>query len=188
MSYEKFEFTDNVMYLKGVGPRKAATLEKNLQIKTMYDFLTHYPRAYEDQSELTPIADLEMDQQAVICGRLSNLSKRETSRLTIISAILSDKTGHIPLTWFNQNYVYDKLSDGMILLVIGKVKFDSYSGMPTMNQITSFTILDYGEKPILGIVPIYPATASLSQNFFRAAMKNLLENLKKGVDNKLLKR
>ena len=78
--------------------------------------------------------------------RLSNLSKRETSRLTIISAILSDKTGHIPLTWFNQNYVYDKLSDGMILLVIGKVKFDSYSGMPTMNQITSFTILDYGEK------------------------------------------
>ena len=179
MSYEKFEFTDNIMYLKGVGPRKAATLEKNLNIKTMYDFLTHYPRGYEDQSEITPIADLEIDENVVVVGRLSNLTKRETSRLTIISGILSDKTGHIPLTWFNQDYVFHKLSDGMTLVVVGKVKLDGWSGRPAINQITSFYALDYGERPILGIVPIYPATASLSQNFFRTAMRNLLEKMPK---------
>ena len=177
MSKTEFEFTDNVMYLKGVGPRKAATLEKKLNIKTMYDFLTHYPRTYEDQREITPIGDLEVEQSAVIVGRLSNLRMREASRFKIVTAILSDRTGHIPLTWFNQEWVYDKLSDGMILVVIGKVKLDSYSGMPTMNQIANFSILEFGEKPMLGIMPVYPSTAALSQSFFRTAMKNLLQKM-----------
>ena len=145
MSKTEFEFTDNIMYLKGVGPRKAEVLEKKLNIKTMYDFLTHYPRDYEDQRELTRIADLEVDQSAVIVGRLSNLRMKDTGRFKIISGILTDKSGHIPLTWFNQEWVFDKLKDGMILVVIGKVKLDGYSGMPTMNQIASFSVLDYGE-------------------------------------------
>ena len=177
MAYGKFELTDNIMYLKGVGPRRAEVLEKKLNIKTMYDFLTHYPRNYEDQRYITPIGELEIDQNAVIIGRISNLHKREASRFNIISAILSDKTGHIPLVWFNQDYVYDKLNNGMILTVIGKVKLDSYSGMPTMNQISSFSILEYGENPILGIMPIYPSTAALSQGFFRTAMRNLLAKM-----------
>lgn len=177
MSRTAFEFTDNIMYLKGVGPRKAAVLEKKLNIKTMYDFLTHYPRDYEDQSEITPIGSLEVDEPAVIVGRLSNLRMREASRFKIVTGILTDRTGHIPLTWFNQEWVYDKLSDGMILVVIGKVKLDSYSGMPTMNQITNFSVLHYGEKPMLGIVPVYPATQALNQNFFRTAMRNLLDKM-----------
>lgn len=174
MSYTEFEFSDNIMYLKGVGPRKAATLEKKLNIKTMYDFLTHYPRTYEDRRQVTPIGYLEIDQTAVIVGRLSNLRKRETGRFPIVSGILSDKTGHIPLTWFNQAYVFDKLFDGAILVVTGKVKIDGYSGVPTMNQISSFSVLEFGESPTLEILPVYPSTPALNQNFFRTAMRNLL--------------
>ena len=175
MSRTYFEFSDNVMYLKGVGPRKAAVLEKKLKIKTMYDFLTHYPRAYEDQSRITPIAQLEVEQSAVIAGRLSNLQMRDTGRFKIISGILSDRTGHISLTWFNQEWVYNKLDNGMRLVVVGKVKLDGYSGIPTMNQISNFSILDYGEEPFIGVVPVYASTASLNQNFFRTAMRNLLD-------------
>ena len=175
MSRTYFEFSDNVMYLKGVGPRKAAVLEKKLKIKTMYDFLTHYPRAYEDQSRVTPIAQLEVEQSAVIAGRLSNLQMRDTGRFKIISGILSDRTGHISLTWFNQEWVYNKLDNGMRLVVVGKVKLDGYSGIPTMNQISNFSILDYGEEPFIGVVPVYASTASLNQNFFRTAMRNLLD-------------
>ena len=174
MSYGKFNFSDNVMYLKGVGPKKAATLEKKLNIKTMYDFLTHYPRTYEDQRRITPIGDLHLEESAVIVGRLSNLRMREASRFKIVSGILSDRTGHIPVVWFNQEYVFDKLDDGMILVVIGKVKMDSYSGMLTMNQIASFSVLEYGQKPQLGIMPVYPSTQTLNQSFFRTAMRNLL--------------
>ena len=177
MAYGRFDFSDSVMYLKGVGPRKAAVLEKKLNIRTMYDLLTHYPRDYEDQSEITPIGELEFEQSAVIYGRLSNLQMRDSSRFKIVSGILTDKTGHIQLTWFNQEWIFDRLDNGMRLIVIGKVKMDSYSGAPVMNQISSFSILDYGERPFLGIVPVYPSTASLNQNFFRTAVTNLLDKM-----------
>ena len=177
MSYQEFEFTDNVMYLKGVGPRRAAVLEKKFNIKTMYDLLTHYPRAYEDRREITSIADLSVEQEAVIVGKISNLRKWESSRITVTTAIISDRTGHIELKWFNQDYVYDKLDNGMVLVVIGKVKLDGYSGNLTMNQISQFSILEFGEKPKLGILPIYPLTASLNQNFFRNAMSNLFDKM-----------
>lgn len=174
MSRNQFEFTDNIMYLKGVGPRRAKALEK-LNIFTMYDFLTHYPRAYEDRRQIVPIGQLEVDQTAVIVGKLSRLTIRTTGNgMTIISGILSDKTGYIPVTWFNQEYLKDKLQDGLLLAIVGKVKLDGWSGCPAMNQINSFSILDYGERPMLGILPIYPSTGSLNQNFFRAAMENLL--------------
>ena len=176
MSISEFEFTDNIMYLKGVGPRRAASLKK-INIFTMYDFLTHYPRAYEDRQKITPIANLEIDESAVIVGRLSNLTCRHAGKFPIVSGILSDKTGHIPITWFNQEYIMDKLESGMILAIVGKVKLDSWSGQPVMNQINSFSILDYGEKPMLGILPIYASTGKLNQNFFRAAMINLLNRM-----------
>ena len=176
MSMYEFEFTDNIMYLKGVGPKRAASLKK-INIFTMYDFLTHYPRAYEDRQKITPIANLDIDEPAVIVGKLTNLTCRRAGNLPIISGILSDKTGHIPVTWFNQEYLMDKLQSGMILAIVGKVKLDSWSGQPVMNQINSFSILDYGEKPMLGILPIYSTTGKLQQNFFRAAMINLLDKM-----------
>ena len=177
MSKTEFEFTDNVMYLKGVGPKRAQALEK-LNIFTMYDFLTHYPRVYEDWRKITPIRNLEINSQYVVVGTISDLEMYvANSGLKIISAYLRDGTGNIKLTWFNQEYLMKKLSNGMRLLVIGKVKYDSWSGERIINQINSFSILDDGEIPQLGIIPIYPATATLNQNFFRTSMRILLQKM-----------
>ena len=177
MGLSNFEFTDNIMYLKGVGPRRAAMLEK-LNIVTMYDFLTHYPRTYEDQRKITKIADLEYEQTAIIVGRLSNIKFRELrSNLTVINAIVSDNTGHIEVAWFNQDYLMDKLAPFQTIVIVGKVKMNTWSGTPVINQINNFYILDYGEEPILGILPVYPSTGKLNQNFFRQAMKNLLDRM-----------
>ncbi|MBQ7454596.1 MAG: ATP-dependent DNA helicase RecG, partial [Selenomonadaceae bacterium] len=178
MSAREFELTDNVMYVKGVGPRRAKALEK-LNIFTKYDLLTHYPRAYENHSSLTKIADVLPDENVLLVGRLSNLDSRETSRgWKIITALLVDETGYIQLTWFNQEYLLKKLRNGMRLLVIGKAKEDPWSrtGL-AVNQIQSFTILEPDEEPELGITPVYPSTATISQLVFRTAIKNLLEQL-----------
>ncbi|MBR0287431.1 MAG: ATP-dependent DNA helicase RecG, partial [Selenomonadaceae bacterium] len=85
----------------------------------------------------------------------------------------------IQLTWFNQKYLLTKLKEGMRLLVIGKAKFDSWSGNLSMNQIQSFTILEPDEEPELGITPIYSLTAAISQQVMRTAMKNLLASMPK---------
>ncbi|MBQ7704151.1 MAG: ATP-dependent DNA helicase RecG [Selenomonadaceae bacterium] len=174
MSKTEFELTDSVTYVKGVGPRRAKELEK-LNIFTKYDLLTHYPRTYEDQRYITPIARATVDEQGIFVGTLSNIDLRETSRLKIITAILTDETASIQVIWFNQQYLMKLLHSGTRIMIIGKVKFDSWSGVLSINQINSFSILEPGEKVTLGIKPVYPATAALNQSFFRTAIQNLLD-------------
>ncbi|MBR0102102.1 MAG: ATP-dependent DNA helicase RecG [Selenomonadaceae bacterium] len=164
------------MYVKGVGPRRAALLEK-LNIFTKYDLLTHYPRTYENHSSLTDICDVLEGETVLIVGEIYNITSREARGLTIINAILEDDTGYIKLTWFNQKYLLNKLREGMRLLVIGKAKYDSWSHGLCVNQIQNFTILDDDEEPELGITPIYPSTAAISQNILRKAIKNLLNSM-----------
>ena len=180
MSITEFEFTDNVMYVKGIGPKRAKALEK-LNIFTKYDLLTHYPRTYENYTELTRIADVIPDENVLLIGRLYNISSRSTSRgLKIITAFLSDNSGDIQLTWFNQDYLLQKLQNGMRLLVIGKAKYDpwarSTNGL-SVSQIQSFTVLEFDEEPELGIMPVYPSTATISQQVFRKAIKSLLSQM-----------
>ncbi len=174
MSYFEFKFTDSVMYVKGVGPNRAKAMER-LNIFTKYDLLTHYPRGYEDQSEITPIARAQIDEQGVFVGKLSNINLRETSRLKIITAILTDSSGSVQVTWFNQEYLMKKLHNGTRIMIIGKLKFDSWNCVMSINQINSFAILEPGEEISLGIKPIYPLTAALTQSVFRTAIRNLLD-------------
>ncbi len=172
----KFNFEDSVMYVKGVGPARAKALE-SLNIRTMYDLLTHYPRSYEDQRNITPIAHARIDEQVVLVGRLSNISFHTARNLKILNAILSDASGSIQITWFNQEYLLKKLHDGTRLMVIGKVKVNSWSGVLSVNQINSFAILEPNEEISLGIKPVYASTAALNQSVFRVAIKNLLAKM-----------
>ena len=176
MSITEFELTDKVMYVKGVGPRRAEAMEK-LGIVTKYDLLTHYPRSYENHTSLTKIDDIFEDETVLVVGRIFDITSREARGLTIINATLADDTGYIRLTWFNQKYLLTKLKRGMRLLVIGKAKYDSWSGGLNISQIQNFTILEPDEEPELGIMPVYPSTATISQNVLRTAMKNLLASM-----------
>ena len=175
MSFDKFEFTDNVMYLKGVGPRRAAALEK-LNIFTKYDLLTHFPRQdkYENLSNVTKIRDIFEGETVVLFGRISNINFRKVfirNRSTpIINALLSDGTGYIQLTWFNQEYLLNKLKEGMIISVTGKATFDRMGRLSISPK--SFT-----EEPELGIMPTYPATETITQSVLRNMMKNLLAQM-----------
>lgn len=190
MSKTVFELADSVMYVKGVGPTRAEALEK-LNIVTKRDLLTHYPRTYEDHRHITKIANVQVGEQAIVVGRLSNIQFRDIRRgLSMITATLSDETGSLPVVWFNQEYLRKKLHEGARLVIIGKT--NPRALFPEMSQITSFSILSEGEKVQLGIEPVYPATARLNQNFFRTAIRNLLdamppveENLPRALVRKL---
>ncbi len=172
----KFNFEDSVMYVKGVGPLRAKALEI-LNIRTMYDLLTHYPRSYEDQRNVTPIAQARIDEQVVLVGRLSNINFRTARNLKILDAILTDSSGSIQITWFNQEYLLKKFKTGTRLMVIGKIKVNAWSEALSISQINSFAILEPDEEISLGIKPVYASTAALNQSFFRVAIKNLLEKM-----------
>jgi ATP-dependent DNA helicase RecG len=50
----------------------------------------------------------------------------------LFRAILSDNTGTLEVTWFNQRYLEDRIKPGMQLVVSGKI--EEYLGRLTMNS------------------------------------------------------
>ena len=174
------KLNEDIRYLKGIGPKKAELLA-GLGIHTLYDLLTWYPRAYEDQSSLTAIADLQAGERASVSGVIASLSEKQAGRrnMTILIAMISDGTGFLQVTWFNQKYLKQKLKVGKRLFLTGKAAY-AYGGQGySMSQLSSFQILEEEEAPesVCGILPIYHATERLNQKFFRQMIKKLLEEV-----------
>ncbi|MFV0635976.1 ATP-dependent DNA helicase RecG [Mitsuokella sp. WILCCON 0060] len=172
------KLTDSVQYIKGVGPKKKAELNK-LGIATVYDLLTYFPRTYEDQSVLTRIADLHAGEVATVSGTIVNLHEQSGRRgLSILTAFLNDGTGMLQVTWFNQKYLKNKLKIGRRVFVSGKPTY-AYGGQGAfaMSQLHYFQVLDKGEQPegLCGILPVYPANERLNQKFFRTLLQEVLK-------------
>ncbi|HNI46195.1 MAG TPA: hypothetical protein PK230_15935, partial [Chitinophagales bacterium] len=47
-----------IEYLKGVGPKRAELLQKELQIFTWGDLLNHFPFRYEDRTKVYLVRDI----------------------------------------------------------------------------------------------------------------------------------
>ena len=169
MSFGRFELTDEAMYVKGVGPRKAALLRR-LNIFTKYDLLTHYPRDYENLVNVTKICDIFPGEKVIVFGRISNVTARQSDKAPI-TAWLTDGTGRIQVKWFYQKYLLPRLIDGMTISVTGKAEYDSWTGGLAISP-RGFT-----EEPELGIMPVYPLTDGLTQGALRKAIKNLIDSM-----------
>ncbi|MDY3298257.1 ATP-dependent DNA helicase RecG [Selenomonas sp.] len=173
------QLTNPVQTIKGVGPKKAKLLAK-LGITSLRDLLTDYPRAYEDQSVQTPIANLVPGEQATFAGTIANVTEKRAGRrsMMILTALVGDGTGYVQVTWFNQPFLKQKLKAGRRVLVTGRPAF-AYGGRGQLavSQIHSYEFLDDGAdgKDHLGILPVYAATDGLNQRFFRTAVRALLD-------------
>ena len=165
------ELTDRIDVLKGVGPRKLQQLQQ-MGICTLFDLLTYYPRSYEDQSVVTAIGSLQAGQAATISGLITGVQERQAARrrMTILTAFVSDGTGYLQITWFNNKFLKDKLKIGSRIFATGKVAY-AYGGQGSfaMSQLSSWEILA-GEDAIenkCGIMPIYSVTEKINQKFMR---------------------
>ena len=172
------QLTDGIQYVKGVGPKKKAELNR-LGLFTVCDLLTYFPRTYEDQSVLTKISELQAGEKATVAGTIMNVSERQGGRrgMSILMALIGDGTGILQVTWFNQKYLKPKLKVGKKVFVTGKAVYAfGGRGQFAMSQLTSFQILDEDDTPenMTGIMPVYPATERLNQKFFRKLLQGLL--------------
>ena len=59
------DLNKDVKYVKTVGPNRVKLLNK-LNINTLKDLITYYPRDYEDRSKPKKIADLIDGEEALI--------------------------------------------------------------------------------------------------------------------------
>lgn len=168
----------DVKYVRGVGPRRAALLEK-LGVLTARDLLYHIPRRYEDASTVRSIGSLETGLDATIIGTVIAKGVLPTRKgLRIFQAVLRDSTGRAECTWPGQPFLDRVIEMGDTILASGTVRF--YHGMQL--QPREFTILaSKGDAPpVLGegrVFPIYPATEGLSHRQIRQLIEDNLDEL-----------
>lgn len=164
-----------IQFVKGVGPNRAALLNK-LEIHTLEDLITYYPREYEDRSKPKVIASLVHGQEALIEAMIvSRMSEQRIRKnTTIYKLIVRDETGTCVLTWFNQSYLKNKFILGQKYKFYGKVSVQY--GKIEMNSPVYDT--EETNKNTGKIIPLYPATFGLPQTTIRQVMENGLKLVK----------
>ena len=90
-----------IEFLKGVGPKRAEMLRKELGIVTYGQLLLHYPFRYIDKSQVLNIADINSEEIHIqLRGKVVELKTLGEKRGKRLVATLKDETGEIELVWF----------------------------------------------------------------------------------------
>ncbi|MFN3840028.1 MAG: ATP-dependent DNA helicase RecG [Cyclobacteriaceae bacterium] len=114
-------FETPIEYLKGVGPQRAALLNKELSIFTFADLLQHYPFRYEDRTRFYKVAELTEEMPAVqvlVTITTMELVGGGSKRRLVASA--EDDTGKMELVWFQGiRWVQEKIKPGVRYVVFG---------------------------------------------------------------------
>jgi ATP-dependent DNA helicase RecG len=161
-----------VTVLQGVGPRHGQTLER-LGLQTLGDLLYYFPRRYDDYSRLKPVNRLWYGDEVTVVGTVQNISNRSirSGRMTITEAVVSDGTGALRVTWFNQPWITKRIRGGMQVVLSGKI--DQYLGRLVVNN-PEIEPLEQQNLSTNRIVPVYPLTANITQRWLRRLMHQVV--------------
>lgn len=115
-------FQTKIEFLKGVGPKRAELLNKELGIFTFQDLLDHYPFRYVDRSRIHKISQINDDNiYYQLVGTVSNVKSWGSPRTTRITATFSDDSGSIELVWFKGlKWIKSRFITGKKYLLFGK--------------------------------------------------------------------
>ena len=176
--------------IHGIGPQQEKFLAK-LNIFTVSDLLSFYPKSYDDRTEKISISDFEKHKKvhaicAVQAHQWFGYGKMKTLKL-----IINDGTGSASLICFNRNFYEKSLPVGSIICVTGtfEVKFGQI-------QSTSFEIIklsdsaslsDFKNTPLpdSAVIPVYKLTEGLTQKNIRKAVSNAIFQYAKLLENEL---
>jgi ATP-dependent DNA helicase RecG len=176
-----------LQFLKGVGPRRAADLER-VGLVTVEDLLYRFPIRYEDRSRLQPIASLRPGHVVSIAGRISGCGLRMTRRpgFKIFEALITDASGSIRATWLNQPFLRDVFANGQHVVLFGPAEMRGHGGLQLTNP--QYEILDdeEGETIHTGrIVPVYEKTGSVTAKMQRRLVHDALEQVPADLPDQL---
>lgn len=112
----------DIMYLSGVGPKRAELLKKELSINTIGDLLYFFPYKYVDRSKFYRINEISNDLPYIqIIGQIVRFQEIGVGRKKRLTAIFSDDTGTLDLVWFKGvKWIAKSLKPNVKYLVFGK--------------------------------------------------------------------
>lgn len=168
--------------VKGVGKAVTEKLAR-LNISTLGDLIGHYPRRYEDFSQIIPIRSMRPGN-VTFRGEIERVAGRyaRARKLHLTEAIISDGTGTVKAIWFNQPYLSKNIPVGTPVLVSGELKFKNND---LALQSPAIETMEDGHDPrdTARIVPVYPETEGISSRQLRGLIKPILPLIATTPDN-----
>ncbi len=169
-----------------LGGRTAQAFERGFGHRTVGDLLAHYPRRYAMRGELTALATLPLDENITIIAEVIEVGERSmrARRGSIVEAKITDGTGVLTLTFFNQRWRAADLRPGRRGIFAGKVS--DYKGQrqlahPDYELFDDATPLEAGDAAAKrwaeAPIPIYPATSTLASWQIAKAVELVLDGL-----------
>jgi len=166
------DLSRDVRYIKGIGEQRAKALAK-LDIYTLRDLLTWFPRKYDDRREAKRIADLQPGETACVEAMVAAPPTLSHIRrgLDLVKLRAVDESGTLDVTFFNQAWLKNNLHQGEIYIFYGTAE-----GNLLRRQMTNPVVEPAGRREFTGrIVPVYPLTAGISQLILSRSMRQGLD-------------
>lgn len=156
----------SLVYLKGVGPKRAELLQKELGVSTYEQLLNHYPFRYIDRTRFYKINELNEDLPLVqIIGRITGKEIIGEKHKKRIIAKFTDDTGTMELVWFQSlKWVEDNVMRGSLYIAFGKPNLfnNSFSiSHPDLEPYPRQT----GITGNLTLQPIYHTSEKMKKSF-----------------------
>ncbi len=162
---------DPVDSVKGIGEKTRVLFEK-LDIDTIGQLLTWYPKDYVTFCEPGAISMLREGMTGVIAASVSKITEsRYAGNKTVLTCEAKDPSGTIRLIWFHQPYLKKMLRVGYRYIFRGKIS--KKNGSLRMEQPQIYQREEYARLQNV-MQPVYSLTKGLTNTIVSKAMKQAL--------------
>ncbi|MBO5145163.1 MAG: ATP-dependent DNA helicase RecG [Lachnospiraceae bacterium] len=169
------QLNDPITVLNGIGEKTAALYHK-LNIYTIHDLITHYPRDYEEWRDIVNIGELKANQvhaiRAMVISAPQTIHIRKNMSVTTVR--VKDNSGACDITYFNMPYIKNSLQPGKQCIFRGRVVLKN--NRMTMDQPKIVSPHEFAQN-VHRLAPVYPATKGLTIAAITKAMHAAINNL-----------
>ena len=168
--------TRDIKYLQGVGPQRAAMLNKELNIFSLRDLLYYFPYKYVDRSRLYYIHEIDGNMPYIqLKGQILSFETIGEGRQRRLVAHFSDGTGVVDLVWFQGiKYLMGRYKAHEEYIVFGKpTVFNGRVNMahPDIDPAKDLTL------STMGLQPYYNTTEKMKRAGLNShALEKLMAN------------
>jgi len=169
------QLTDEVQYLKGVGPARSQDFA-HLGVHTVLDLLYTFPRRLSDRTNFTTVVEARQSvgTEVALRVRVLDARQRRIRRGKLVTVLFEDDTGTLEAIWFNADWVLDQFH-GQEVLLFGKVQ--ARGGHPQLVHPRIEYAGPAGDAGLMigRMVPVYPLTGRLTQGTWLKVMRAALD-------------
>ncbi len=157
-------FDTSLEFLKGVGPQRAALLQKELKLFTFGDLIQYYPFRHEDRTQFYTISQVnDLMPHVQVKGKVTDFEFIGLGFKKRLVGHFTDGTGELELVWFQGiPWVTKKIQPNVEYVVFGKpnrygktlsIAHPEIEPLTTKNEKGGF------------LQPVYPVTEKLKARY-----------------------